>query len=179
MNKEHRGIEIERKYVIALPCEEELSRMPEYTRSEITQIYLPTVNGVTHRVRKRVRDGVAVYTETRKIRIDAMSSEEIEREIEADEFDRISLQKSEDSRPILKTRYTFIYFGQLFEIDVYPEWKKSAILETELEDRGKEVLFPDFIRIIKDVTGNKLYSNAAMSKAFPEELICDTACPQE
>ena len=168
---EHCGIEIERKYIIKRPSEGDMSVMPEYTVSRITQIYLRPIGGATHRVRRRERADGVEYTETRKIRIDKMSSTEIEREITEEEFERLAAEIDVHTRPINKTRYTFIYSDQLFEIDVYPEWKHTAVMETELDSRDKEVEIPEFIRIIADVTGNSAYSNASMSRAFPSELI--------
>lgn len=167
--KERIGVEIERKYVIAIPDVSELSQMPEYTSSEIVQIYLPKFDGATHRVRKRMKNSHAVYTETKKVRIDNMSSREYEREISDEEFFALSLLIDPNTRPINKTRHTFVYKNQMFEIDIYPEWKRTAILETELPTRDTEVEFPDFIRIIEDVTGNPAYSNAAMARSFPTE----------
>ena len=174
------GIEIERKYVIMRPTEAELSKMPEYTKSEITQIYLSSEKGKTRRIRKRTKNGKAAYTETEKIRIDKMSSEETEREISKEEFDSLAREMKKNTRPIEKTRYTFVYEGQLFEIDVYPEWKKTAILETELDKRERKVAFPPIITILEDVTGNRAYSNASMSREFPRELLitCDISCPR-
>ena len=42
-------------------------------------------------------------------------------------------------------------------------------METELESRDTEVLMPDFLSIVREVTGNKLYSNASMARSFPKE----------
>ena len=42
-------------------------------------------------------------------------------------------------------------------------------MEIELEKREESVEIPDFIEIIRDVTGDKAYSNAAMARAFPTE----------
>ena len=162
-------VEIEKKYVIAMPKVSLLEKMPEYTESDIVQIYLSSPSGITHRVRSRSRLGAVVYTETKKVRIDKMSAFEDEREISRDEFEKLALNPAEGTKPIVKKRYTFVYKNQLFEIDVYPEWKSSAIMETELEDRDTVVEFPDFIKILSDVTGNRRYSNAAMAKSFPEE----------
>ena len=109
--------------------------------------------------------------QTRKIRIDEMSSTEIEREISAVEFDSLAGNILSGTRPISKTRYTFIYKNQLFEIDVYPEWKRTAIMETELDSRERTFDFPEFIEIVKDVTGDKSYSNRGMSHIFPKEQL--------
>jgi CYTH domain-containing protein len=44
-------------------------------------------------------------------------------------------------------------------------------MEIELRSRDETVNIPDFIEIISEVTGNKKYSNAAMSENFPEEIL--------
>lgn len=163
------NIEIEKKYIIKKPDEKELSEMPEYTRSEITQIYLKSPGGITRRIRSRERSGNITYTETTKVRIDKISAYEDEREISCEDFERLSSERDEKTLPIIKTRHTFVYEGQLFEIDVYPEWKSTAIMETELESRDKEVIFPKIITILREVTGDKNYSNAGMSRSFPDE----------
>ena len=163
------SIEIERKYIIKKPKSADMMGCEGYSSSEIVQIYLASQGGVTHRIRSRAYREVTRYFETTKIRIDKMSSHEYEREIDRGEFESLSLKIAEDSRPIVKTRYTFDFSGQTFEIDVYPEWEKTAIMETELPSRETAVTFPDFIRVIAEVTGDKRYSNAAMSREFPKE----------
>jgi CYTH domain-containing protein len=164
-------LEIERKYVIEMPEVSVLAMREGYTVSEIEQTYLESAAHVTHRVRSRRYEGGTVYTETKKIRIDKMSVYEDEREISEGEYLDLLAKRKQDTVTLRKTRHTFDYLGQIFEIDVYPEWRKSAILETELGSRETVVEFPDFIRIIKEVTGEKKYSNAAMSREFPKELV--------
>lgn len=163
------ALEIERKYIIKMPDEAELRSCEGYNRSSILQIYLPGDGSETHRIRRRSYPDKTICTETRKIRIDKMSSTEIEGEITEESFNALSAAPLEGTNPIEKTRHTFTYLGQLFEIDVYPQWKNTAIMETELPSRDKNVEMPDFINILKEVTGDKSYSNAAMSRAFPAE----------
>ena len=164
-------LEIERKYVIELPQISALSAMNDYTVSDIEQTYLESPAHVTHRVRARRYSDRTVYTETKKVRVDRMSSYEDEREISEREYSELLCRRKTDTVTLKKRRHTFLYEGQIFEVDVYPEWKRSAILETELKTRESEVIFPDFIRIIAEVTGEKKYSNAAMSREFPPELV--------
>ena len=171
MNMNKSGIEIERKYIIKIPDVEKMRAEEKYSPSEILQIYLSSPRGVTHRIRKRETGGAAVYTETKKIRIDKMSCHEDEREISEREFLALSKNIREGTQPIKKTRHVFIYEGHAFEVDVYPAWKSSCILETELASAGETVNFPDFIEVISEVTGNPAYTNYAMSKSFPEEII--------
>lgn len=162
--------EIERKYIIFIPEIHELESMSEYSKSEIVQTYLKGVAGETHRVRSRTTSGKTVYTETRKIRIDHISVTEIERELTLAEYEELILTKDVCRTPIVKTRHTFVYRGQLYEIDVYPDWRSTCVMETELTSRTERAEIPPFIRIIKEVTGEKKYSNAAMAKQFPPEI---------
>lgn len=167
--KDH--IEIERKFIIAKPDLVLLQTQLEYTSSDIVQIYLKSSPHVTHRVRSRAYLGRTVYTETKKMRISGMSAYEDEHEITESEFTSLSENIDPDTAPIIKTRHTFLYHGQLFEVDVYPNWRTCAIMETELEGEDAIVDMPPFISIIKEVTGIKAYSNASMSRVFPSEII--------
>ncbi|MBQ8688755.1 MAG: hypothetical protein IJ515_00120 [Clostridia bacterium] len=164
------NIEIERKYVIKLPSTELLRAQSGYTVSEICQIYVSSAPRVTHRVRSRKYADKTVFTETKKVRINKISAFEDEREITAEEFENISADIAEGTVPVIKTRHTFVYNSQTFEIDVYPQWNSTAIMETELENEEKEVLIPQFIEIVREVTGDKAYSNASMSRSFPAEI---------
>jgi CYTH domain-containing protein len=164
-------LEIERKYIIKKVGADVLYSLSDYTVSEILQIYLDSDVGVTHRIRRRKYKDITVYTETEKLRIDKMSAVEREREISESEFLSLSEKIKQGTRPINKRRHTFEYGGHIFEIDEYPEWKRTAILETELEEREETVDFPDFIEVLAEVTGDGSYSNAGMAREFPRELL--------
>ena len=165
------GLEIERKFIIKKPDLSHLSGLEGFTKSAITQIYLKSSEAITKRVRKREYPSRIEYTETEKVRVDKMTSQESEREITEEEY--LALLKSADPerRPVRKTRHTVPYFGRVLEIDVYHEWKKTCIMEIEMLSRDEDVIIPDDIRILLEVTGDARYSNAAMAKTFPEELI--------
>ena len=51
MNKDQ--IEIERKYIIKKPSVDHMRMMPKFSESDITQIYIESAAGITHRVRRR------------------------------------------------------------------------------------------------------------------------------
>lgn len=165
------GVEIERKYIIAIPALRDMERMEGYRASDIEQIYLES-SLVTHRIRRRKYSEGCVYTETVKRRIDGMSAEESEREISAEEYEGLKAKMTRGSHPVRKIRHEFLFEGQLFEIDVYPFWRESCIMETELKSRLDKPALPPFIRIIREVTGDKRYSNASLSHTvMPEENI--------
>ena len=163
--------EIERKFIIALPDLKMLSRLEGYDKSEIEQTYLESPPHVTHRVRARRRANSVVFTETKKVRIDKMSAYEDEREIGVSEY-RERLENIKDgTRTLYKTRHVFAYADHMIEIDVYPEWRETAVMEIELSSRDEKIELPAYTRVIREVTGMREYSNAAMSERFPDEIL--------
>ena len=164
-------IETERKFVILKPDFERLAACEGYTVSKITQIYLKTEEGVTHRVRSREYEDRTVYTETKKTRISKMSVIEDEREISVREFQEKSALIDKGLKPVEKIRRTIRYMGHTVEIDEYPEWQSCCILEVELPSEDAPLSLPDFIKVVCEVTGVKAYSNHSMAKGFPSEPI--------
>lgn len=163
-------VEIERKYIIAKPDSALLIRMTGYTADRITQDYLLGEVGTTRRVRARESEGRVRYYETVKRKIDRMSSEESEREIDREEYETLLESRDPACSTINKVRHSFLYEGQLFEIDVYPGWEHTCVMETELDTRERVVSIPPFIKVIAEVTGKREYSNASMARCFPGEL---------
>lgn len=166
-----RGVEIERKFVIVMPDVARLATECDYTVSEIEQIYLRGSKGTTRRVRRRRMGDVTRYYETVKTRIDKMSVIEDEGEITEAEYTALTAEILEGTTPIHKTRHTFSYRGITVEIDIYDGWERTCILECELPSREYELVLPDFIEVVREVTGEKEYSNASMAREFPKELI--------
>lgn len=164
-------IEIERKFVIQLPCIDKLQAVPGFESSIITQIYVKGNPGDTHRVRKREFADRIEYTENVKRRINKISAYEDERIIDEVRFKELSALTEDGTGPVYKTRCTVPFEGKTIEIDIYPEWQKSCIMEIELEREDEEIRLPEYIEPICEVTGDKKYSNHSMARSFPEELI--------
>ncbi len=161
--------EIERKFIISKPRISLIEEIKGFTSSEITQIYLESSGGITHRIRARMYPERTVYTETKKIRIDKLSSYEDEREITEEDFRRLSKNIASGTHPVKKRRISFPYESHTVEIDIYPEWQRSAVMELELRSCDEEISLPDFIHVIREVSGIKEYSNAAFSRIMPIE----------
>ncbi|MBQ8372316.1 MAG: hypothetical protein IJX38_05225 [Clostridia bacterium] len=165
------NIEIERKFIIAIPDIHLMAEMNGYRADKITQTYLCSPHGITHRVRKRITNGIARYTETKKVRISGMSAYEDEREISYEEYLALLCRRDPMCVDIIKTRHVFTYGEITVEIDIYPAWKTSCIMEIELDSENEEISLPPFIRVIREVTGSSAYSNASMARSFPEESV--------
>ena len=165
MDDEH--FEIERKFLIRRPS---LSYLEQYAeRSEITQTYLSAPAGQTERVRRRGKDGVYAYTHTCKIRLNTVRRIEQETEITRAEYETLLKRADPKCRPIRKERWVLPYRGQSFEIDIFPFWERQAYLELELGDEGQEIDFPPDICLLREVTADPRYTNAALAREIPEE----------
>lgn len=160
------GYEIERKFLIRRPAADWLEANCQ--GSDIIQTYLKTeATGHSDRVRRRAgKDGV-VYTHTVKRRINDLRREEQEREISEREYLALLQRADPERRSIEKRRYVLAYEGKDFEIDVYPFWQDRAVMEIELADEAEAVKLPPEIEIIKEVTQDRRYTNAALAREIP------------
>ena len=164
-------IETERKYIVQKPDADVLCRFDDYTESDIIQIYLDDAEK-THRIRRREYTGGKVeYTENTKLRISGMSSVEEERTISAEEYYRLTRNIESGASPLHKVRRTVRYCGLIFEFDYYDKWEHSCIMEVELPSEAEEIKMPPFVRVLRDVTGIKPYSNHSMAHSFPKEIV--------
>lgn len=162
-------LEIERKYLIRYPDLQKLEEKPNCEKVEIIQTYLNSRGDTEVRVRQRGRDGRYMYYRTEKSRVSDTARTEIERRISQEEYVGYLMEADPSRRPIRKTRYCLTENNCYYEIDVYPEWEKQAILEVELRTEDQEVVFPEEISVIREVTSDKTYSNHALAAKMPEE----------
>ena len=163
--------EIERKYLISFPNIKELESMPNCTKVDITQTYLKSEDGVERRIRARGIDGDYLYYLTEKRNITGIKRIETEKRLTQDEYLRLLMEADNKLHPIHKTRYCLSENNQYFEIDIYPEWDKQAIMEIELRSEDQEIKLPDFINIIKEVTEDEAYKNYNMARQMPKQLV--------
>lgn len=166
-----KGYEIERKFLVRIPDTDSLDVK---RKLDITQTYLNNgENNTQRRVRRISEDGNVRYIYTEKLFITAVTRREMEYEIDEPEYNRLIVQAREDYAPINKVRYCFDYRSQLFELDIYPFSDSLAVMELELDSEEQEIDLPDSVDVIKEITGNPDYSNAAMATAgaFPEQYM--------
>lgn len=162
------GFEIERKFLIAMP---DAAFLEKCERSDITQTYLLGEENTTERVRKRVRGESCEYTHTVKRKLSNIRRVEEESVISAEDYEAL-LRRADPARiPIGKTRCCFTHDGKLWELDIFPFWTRQAFLEIELTDEGESFELPPGIRLIREVTDDMRYTNAALSLKIPEEDI--------
>lgn len=162
-------MEIERKFLVKMP---ELDILNIKKELDILQIYLKNgENNSQRRVRRIIENNIESFIYTEKIFYSAVTRKETEFEISREHYEKLLCEKKDDYTPVSKKRICFEYREQLFELDIYPFSDELAILELELEHSEQEIFFPDYINVIKEVTGVDAYSNSALGTAgaFPSE----------
>lgn len=160
--------EVERKYLIAYP---DFDGAELHEKVDITQVYLSMPDGSRCRVRKRGAGEDCVYIKTEKHHITNVIRQEVESRLTADEYAEYLQYADPKRRPIEKVRHLVMWQGKYFEIDLYPFWQDRAIMEIELLTDDEPFEIPPFIKVIKEVTDDKRYTNSSLAKEVPNEAI--------
>ena len=158
-------LEIERKYLIRRPALRTLEKLPNCERVDIVQTYLLSNDpNEERRIRQRGSGGNYIYFMTRKRKADGIRRIEIEERLSQEEYIALMVEADPACRPIRKERYCLSQNGLYYEIDIYPDWKDQAIMEIELCNENQEIVFPDCVDVIREVTEDPAYSNHALAK---------------
>ncbi len=164
-------LEIEYKFLIEYPDTEFLSTLPGYRCVNMTQMYLNLPESFKDesgrcRIRKTEENGKTKHIKTFKQALSDLTRIEIESEITAEEYEKLSLYQNPDCTPITKTRHIFPFGDFLCEVDVFPFWDDRAFLEIEVASEETKPPVPDFIKVIKDVSADKRYRNSALAQSI-------------
>jgi CYTH domain-containing protein len=179
---DHRGIEIERKYLLSgAPSEAELAALGARS-ARIEQVYLRGSDGWVRRARRIELQGVARYVLTRKRDREGIARDEIEREISLEEYGRLVTEADPDRRVIRKVRHTFRHQRWMLELDVFSEPPGLVMLEVELDDPADVPELPAVIEalVVREVSTDPAYTNhhlALRPGAAGEPLADATTAP--
>lgn len=131
---------------------------------DIEQTYLLSDSGVA-RVRKRGQHGSFTYTHTVKHFLSAGKNVELERMISSREYLTLLESSDPDRNRVIKKRSCFLWENQYFELDTFVDpWFGLCLLEAEIEEDDAEVKLPPFIKVIREVTMEREYSNAELAR---------------
>lgn len=160
------ALEIERKFLIEKPDLEWIKNNTDCEIVKIVQTYLGrNSEGYGNRVRETEVNGVKKYFHTAKKSLSGITRIELEKEITKIEYDA-HLENKKDRISLQKTRYIIKLNNLKYEIDIYPFWNETAILEVELKNEKQRFEIPDFIKVIGEVTNNLDYTNQSLAKKY-------------
>lgn len=163
--------EIERKFLLLQAPDLTRPELADADRVDITQTYLLAPHG-EQRVRRRVLAGVATYTHTTKVETSTGTNDvgaerlEIERSIDALTWELMCQLRSPGTVDITKTRWIFTHRDHRFELDQFHCPVTDWVLEVELGHPDEEVLLPEWLGPVCEVTTDPRWRNAALAGAL-------------
>lgn len=161
-------LEQERKWLIEHPTSwilfsELLDNIVDVKR--ISQTYLKSKpNEQAGRVRKTISgltgDTDIQYHFNQKKPVKTGVHEEKEHEISKAKYEQALKQGDPKKCEVQKTRFVFKWHDQVFELDLFKGHLKGlAILELEMSSINDKVELPSFLKVHKEITDDKRYSN--------------------
>lgn len=161
-------LEIEKKYLIAMPDFESLGKSVVFSEHRMIQTYLTKKDAnVERRIRQCGKQGDYIFYYTEKQYLTGISRIEKERMISEKEYLDLLTEADTQKRQILKNRFCFVWNNTYFELDVYSFWSEYAILEVEIMNENEEIELPPFITVLRDVTNDKKYKNYFLATEVP------------
>lgn len=155
--------EVERKFLIRMPDLRILENDPNCECVDIIQTYLRSGADEEIRVRQRGSAGNYIYFKTIKRPVTPTKRVEIEERLTEREYLTLLMEADTEKRQIRKKRWCLTWEGHYYEIDIYPFWKDQAIVEIELSSEKEAFGFPPFLEVIREVTDDPDYRNAALA----------------
>lgn len=155
--------EARRRFLVEYPDISMLEDLPDCYREEIDQVYLHAPQNEEIRLRKRRSGEDCVYYLTRTKTEGGHRRLDSEGRLTEREYMRLLGNADPEMKPIHKTRWSIYWKGHHYEIDLYPFWKDRAVLEVLLEDQDEDARIPDFLRVIREVTGDREYEIASLA----------------
>ena len=166
-------LEIERKFLVKFPTSwSELADLFDHIVDvkRINQTYLvPEKGEQAARLRKTVEglsgDTEVIFHYNRKKPTGSTGvHEETEHEISSEEYKKELKKADPKKHEVEKTRFVFKWNDQVFELDLFKgKLQGLAILEIELKDKDDTVELPHFLKILKEVTKDKRFSNYTLA----------------
>ncbi|OGZ07902.1 MAG: hypothetical protein A2942_04305 [Candidatus Lloydbacteria bacterium RIFCSPLOWO2_01_FULL_50_20] len=157
--------EIEKKFLVE-PVDFTALGIPHET-VDIEQYYLELPDQekeVIARIRSWGKNGAETHTFTQKRTIVPGEVEEIEEHISEMVFAQYTKYQKRGTIPLCKRRTCFVYNDQYFMYDEFLTGRPGLmLLEIELESQESNVTLPPFVRVRKDVTLKREYSNSMIA----------------
>ena len=100
--------------------------------------------------------------------VEGMKRIEMEERLSKNEYLELLMQADPDYRPIRKQRFCLSENGFYYNIDIYPQWEDKALMEIDLYDGSEQVVFPEGIEVIREVTGEPAFTNPAIARIRKE-----------
>jgi len=155
-----------RKLKFLVGGEFEEDQITKFMDFQVHHDYLPCVSGGAQaRIRRRGKGGRWMYTHTVR-RKEGGEIVETRSNVTRQIYDQLLSQADRNCNvSIVKTRKCFVYNTQYYHLDIYQEPHPGLmLLETYTPLQPEMLKLPEFLKIVKNVTGEPRYSMYNLSK---------------
>ena len=155
------------KYLIEINDDvlDRFAKEANYTNAHIIQHYLISTNGNERRIRERHNGDDVLYTYSEAYYLSSNERIKVDRVLTKRQYSDYQREIDENLNVTDKMRYSFINDGLFYKIDVFDFDKTKGLLSIADTVEDKEVVIPEYITIIKDVTGDENYKNYFLAKS--------------
>lgn len=156
-----------RKYLIEVNDEilNKMAAEANYSTAHIVQHYLLGENGYERRIRSRQRGEDIMYSYSEANYLSTNERIKVDKVLTERQYKDYIHQVDPDLNVIDKMRYSFIYKDVFFKLDVFDFDTGKGILSIDQPSEGRSVELPEYVTVIKDVTGDVNYKNYYLAKS--------------
>ena len=135
-----------------------------YSDAHIIQHYLLSDDGYEKRIRERHNGDDVLYTYSEAKYLSTNERIKTDRVLTSREYNEHKRQIDHSIEMTDKMRYSFINNDLFYKLDVYDFDKTKGILS--VADNGEnDIVLPDYVKVLKDVTDDSDYKNYYLAKA--------------
>lgn len=138
---------------------ERIKNEDNYSTSHIVQHYLTSENNMERRIRRRERGDDVMYSYSEAKYLATNERIKVDRVLTKRQYKDFENQIDRNLNVTDKMRYSFIHNDSFYKLDVFSFDKTKGIISTE-----NEAELPEYIDVIKDVTGDVNYKNYYLAK---------------
>lgn len=155
----------QRRFLVSVLDDSCILNDASFVTTKITQDYLLNgAEGQRRFVRKCYIHDDYYYVLVEKYEIPSGKTYRRERRISYLEYQNLLMQKDPSLYTISKRRISFVDNMQYFELDLFESPDKLALLQVGMNKNSKGVSFPNFIKVIEEVTGHEGYRNYSIAR---------------
>ncbi len=152
-----------KKYLIENPDPAWLESIPGCRKINVTLTYIKSTTGNEIRIRRRGEGRNYVYYKVERQYLENGHRLEVEERLSRKEYQKLLAEKEPAMKQIRKTRYCFFIDDRSYEVDIYPGCRELALALVPVLEPEVPPVFPEGLKVIKEVTGVPGYRNADLA----------------
>ncbi|MBQ6479154.1 MAG: AAA family ATPase [Erysipelotrichaceae bacterium] len=143
----------------------QLAKEANYSTSHIVQHYLVGNDNYERRIRRREKDGDILYSYSQAHYLSSNERIKTDQVLTERQYRDYFYEIDPKLNIIDKERHSFIYKDIFFKLDIFHFDKSKGILSFESAADAEDIELPDYIHVVKNVTGDINYKNYYLAKS--------------